>query len=104
METLPPSKQEKIELPTGVCIDSVQLEVCIAELGQQTEYGFCDPIATYMEMFFNLNDRSNFLLHNQTRYVHVWLPTIASMSWLKHSQAASLSQLLEWLIWNYNIT
>ena len=51
LETLPPSKQEIIELPTDVCIDSVQLEVCIAELGQQTESGFCDPIATYMEMF-----------------------------------------------------
>ena len=33
LETLPPSKQQTIELPTDVCIDSVQLEVCIAELG-----------------------------------------------------------------------
>jgi len=33
LETLPPSKQETIELPTDVCIDSVQLDVCIAELG-----------------------------------------------------------------------
>ena len=81
-----------------ICIDSVQLEVCIAELGQQTESGFCDPITMYMEMFFSLNDRSTCLLHNQTHYVHAWLPAIASVSWLKHSQAASLSQLLEWLI------
>ena len=98
LETLLPSKQETIELPVDVYIDSVQLEVCIAELGQQTKFGFCDPIATYMEMFFSLNDRSNCLLHNQTHYVHVWLPTIASVSWLKHSQATSLSQLLDWLI------
>ena len=52
METLPPSKQETIELPVDVCIDSLQLEACIVELGQQTKSGFCDPIATYMEFFF----------------------------------------------------
>ena len=33
LETLPPSKQETIELPVDVCIDSLQLEVCIEELG-----------------------------------------------------------------------
>ena len=104
METLPPSKQETIELHVDVCIDSVQLEVCIAELGQQTESGFCDPIAMYMEMFFSLKDRSDRLLHNQTHYVHVGLPAITSVSWWKHSQAASWSQLLEWLTWHYSIT
>ena len=104
LETLPPSKQETIELPVDVCIDSVQLEVCIAELGQQTESGFRDPIAAYMEMFFSLTDRSNCLLHNQTRYVHVWLPAFTSLSRLKHSQTTSLSQLLDWLIWHYNVT
>ena len=104
LETLLPSKQEIIELPVDVCIDNVQLEVCIAELGQQTESGFYDPIATYMEMFFSLNDRSNYFLHNQTHYVHAWLPAITSVSWWKHSQATSFSHLLEWLIWHYNIT
>ena len=104
LETLPPSKQETIELPVDVCIDSVQLEVCIAELGQQTESGFCDPIATYMEMFFSLTDRSSCLLHNQAHYVHVGLPVIASAIWLKHSQAAFFSDLLEWLIWHFSIT
>ena len=64
LETLPPSKQEIIELPTDVCIDSVQLEVCIAELGQQTESGFSDPIAAYMEMFFSFTDRSKCLIHS----------------------------------------
>lgn len=98
LETLSPSKQEIIELPTDVCIDSVQLEVCIADLGQQTESGFCDPIATYMEMFFSLIDRSGCLLHDQAHYVHEGLPAITSVSWWKHSQAASSSDLLEWLI------
>ena len=104
METLPPSKQETIELPIDVCIESVQLEVCIAELGQQTESGFCDPIAMYMEMFFSLTEKSNCLLHDQTHYVHVGLQAIASVIWLKHSQAAFFLDLLEWLTWHYNIT
>jgi len=104
LETLPPSKQETIELPTDVCIDSVQLEVCIAELGQQTESGFRDAIAMYMEMFFSLTDKSNCLLHDQTHYVHVGLPVIASVIWLKHSQVVFFSDLLEWLIWHYSIT
>ena len=97
-------KEQKVRLPMDICIDSLQLEACIEELGQQTESGFFDPIATYMEIFFSLNDRSNCLLHNQTRYVHVSLSTFTFVSWLKHFQAASLSQLLDWLIWNYNIT
>ena len=97
-------KQEIIDLPLEVYIDNVQLEVCIVELGQQSESGVCDPIAMYMEMFFSLTNKSNCLLHDQTHYVHVSLPAIASMSWLKHSQAASLSQLLDWLIWHYIIT
>ena len=33
LETLPPSKQETIELPVDICIDSLQLETCIEELG-----------------------------------------------------------------------
>jgi len=33
LETLPPSKQETIEVPVDVCIDSLQLEVCVEELG-----------------------------------------------------------------------
>ena len=81
-----------------VCIDSVQLEVCIAELGQQTESGFSDPIATYMEMFFSLTDRSSCLIHSQIHYVHEGLPAIASVIWLKHSQAAFFSDLCEWFI------
>ena len=36
LETLPPSKQETIGLPLDICIDSLQLEVCVEELGQQT--------------------------------------------------------------------
>ena len=51
LEILPPSKQETIELPVDVCIDSLQLAVCVEELGQQTESGFFDPIVTYMEYF-----------------------------------------------------
>ena len=104
LETLPPSKQETIELPVDVCIDSLQLEVYVEELGQQTESGFFDPIVAYMDFFFSLNDRSDCLLHNQTRYLHVWLSAFTSVSWLKHFQATSLSQLLDWLIWHYNIT
>lgn len=104
MEILSPSKQEIIELPTDVCIDSVQLEICIAELGQQTELVFRDPIAMYMEMFFSLIDRSGCLLRDQAHYVHEGLPTITSVSWWKHSQSASFSGLLEWLIWHFSIT
>ena len=74
------------------------------ELGQKKKSDFCDPIATYMEIFFSLNDRSNCLLHNQTRYVHVWLSAFTFVSWLKHFQAASLSQLLDWFIWHYSVT
>jgi len=33
LETLPPSKQETIGLPVDVCIDSLQLEVYVEELG-----------------------------------------------------------------------
>lgn len=104
LETLPPSKHEIIELLTDVCIDSVQLEVCVAELGQTTESGFYDPIAMYMEMFFSLIDGSGCLLHDQAHYVHEGLPAITSVSWWKHSQAASFSALLEWLIWHFSIT
>ena len=49
LETLPPSKQETIELPVDVCIDSLQLAVCVEELGQKTESGFFDPIFAYMK-------------------------------------------------------
>lgn len=87
-----------------VCIDSLQLAVCVEELGQQTESVFFYPIVAYMEYFFSLNDKSDCPLHNQTRYVHVWLSAFTFVSWLKHFQAASLSQLLDWLIWHYNIT
>lgn len=97
-------KVQKVRLPVDICIDSLQLEACIEELGQQIEFGFFDPIAVYMEIFFSLNDRSDCLLHNQIHYVHVWLPAFPSVSWLKHFKAASLSQLLDWLIWHYNIT
>jgi len=104
LEILPPSKQEIIELPTDVCIDSVKLEICIAELGQPTESGFRDPMATYMEMFFSLIHRSGCLLHDQAHYAHEGLPAITSVSWWKHSQVASFSGLLEWLIWHFSIT
>ena len=104
LETLPPSKQEIIELPVDICIQSLQLEACIEELGKQIEFGFFDPIAVYMEKKISLSDRSDCLLHNQTRYVPIWLSAFTSVSWWKHSQAASLSQLLDWLIWHCSIT
>ena len=80
LETLPPSKQETIELPMDVFIDSLQLEACIVELGRQTKSSFYDPISMYTEIFFSLNDRSNCLLHNQTCYVHVWLSKFTFVS------------------------
>ena len=80
LETLPHSKQETIELPVDVCIDSLQLEACIVELGQQTESGFCDPITTYMEFFFSLNDKSDCLSHNQIQFVHGWLSEFTFVS------------------------
>lgn len=104
LEILPPLKQEIIESPTDVYIDSVQLEVCLAELGQPTESSFCDPIAAYMDMFFSLIDRSDCLVRDQAQYVHEGLPVIASVSWWKHSRATSFSGLLEWLIWHFSIT
>ena len=104
LEILPPSQQEITDLPTDVYIDSVQLEVCIAELGQPKESGFRDPMATYMEMFFSLIDGSSCFLCDQDHYVHERLPAITSVSWWKHSQAASFSGLFEWLIWHYSIT
>ena len=105
LEILPPSQQEITDLSTDVYIDNVQLEVCVAELGQPTESGFCDPIAAYMDTFFSLIDRSGCLVHDQAQYVHEGLPTITSVSWWKHSQAAaSFSGLLEWLIWHFRIT
>ena len=32
-----------------IFIDSLQLEACIEELGQQTKSGFFDPVTAYME-------------------------------------------------------
>ena len=104
LEILPPSQQDIIELPTHVYIDNVQLEVCIAELGKPTESGYRDPMATYMDMFFTLIDRSGCLFRDQAQYVHEGLPAIASVSSWKHSRAASFSGLLEWLIWHFSNT
>lgn len=104
LEIIPPSQQEIIDLPTDVYIDNVQLEVCIAELGQPTESGFRDLMATYMDMFFSLTNRSGCILRDQAHYVHEGLPTIIFVSSRKHSQAASFSGLLEWLIWHFSIT
>ena len=104
LEILPHSKQDIIEWPTDVCIDSVQLEVCIAELGQPTESSFRDPITAYMDTFFSLIDRSGCIFRDQIHYVHEGLPAITSVIWLEHSQAASFSGLLEWLIWHFSIT
>ena len=63
---------------------------------------------TYLETnsCIDLNIKLNIYvaLKNQTRYVHVWLPEFTSVSRLKHSQVASLSQLHDWLIWHYNVT
>ena len=89
LEILPPLKQELIELPTYVYIDIVQLEVCIAELGQPTESGFRDPIAAYMDMCFSLIDRSGCLFRDQAHYVHEGLPATTSVTSWKHSRAAS---------------
>ena len=104
LEILPHSKQDIIEWPTVVYIDSVQLEVCIAELGQPTESSFRDPIAAYMDTFFSLIDRSGCIFRGQIHYVHEGLPAIASVIWLKHSRTAFFSCLLEWLIWHFSIT
>ena len=103
LEILPP-QQEIVDLPIDVYIDNVQLEVCVAKLGQPTESSFRDPIVAYMDMFFSLIDRSGCLLRDQAHYAHEGLPTITSVSWWKHSQAASFSGLLEWLIWHFSIT
>ena len=48
LETLPPSKQETIGLPMDVCIDSLQLEAYVEEIGQQTWFGFYDLVVAYM--------------------------------------------------------
>jgi len=82
-------------MPVDVCIENLQLVVCVEELGQQIESGFFDPIVAYMEYFFSLNDKSDCLLHNQTRYEHVWLSSFTFVSWFKHFQVASVSQLLD---------
>jgi len=95
LETLPPSKQATIGLFMDVCIDSLQLEACVEELGQQTEIGFFDPIIAYMEYFFSLNDKSDCILPSQTHFVHVWLSTFLVVCWFRHFQAASLSHLLD---------
>jgi len=87
-----------------VCINNLQLEECIEELGKQTEPGFFDPVATYMEKKFSLNNKPDFLLHNHTHFVHVWLSAFTFMFCFKHFQASSLLQLLNWLTWHYNIT
>ena len=34
-----------------VCIDNLQLEAYVEELGQQIESGFFDPVVAYMEHF-----------------------------------------------------
>jgi len=104
LEILPPSQQAITDLPIEVYIDSVQLEVCIAELGQPTESSVRDPIAAYMDTFFSLIDRSGCILPDQAQYVHERLPAIASVTSWKFSQAASFSGLLEWLIWHFSIT
>ncbi|MCY6488437.1 hypothetical protein, partial [Actinobacillus pleuropneumoniae] len=64
LEILLPSQQAITDLPIEVYIDNVQLEVCIAELGQPTESGARDPIAAYMDVFFTLIDRSGCLVHD----------------------------------------
>jgi hypothetical protein len=104
LEILPPSQQEVIDLPTDIYIDNVQLEVCLAELGQPTESGFRDPIAAYMDMFLSLMDKSGCLFRDQGQHMHEGLPATASVSSWQHAQAASLSGLLEWLIWHFSIT
>ena len=104
LEILPPSKQEITDLPTDVYIDTVQLEVCVAKLGQPIESGFRDPMATYMNTFFSLIDRLGCLVRDQAHYVHEGLPAITSVSSWKHSRMASFSSLFEWLIWHFSIT
>ena len=104
LEILPPSQQEMTDLPIEVYIDNVQLEACVVELGQPTESDVRDPIAAYMDTFFRLIDRSGYLFRDQGHHVHEGLPASASVSWWQHSQAASLSGLLEWLIWHFSIT
>jgi len=104
LETLRLSKQETIGLPVDICIDSLLLEAYVEELGQQAWSDFYDLVVAYMEYIFNLNDKLDCLLHNQTHFVHVWLSTFPIVSWFKHSLASSLPQLLDWLVWYYNIT
>lgn len=104
LEILPPSKQEITDLPIEIYIDSMQLEVCIAELGQPTESGVRDPIAAYMDTFFSLIDRSSCLVPDQAHHEHEGLPAIASVSSWQHSQPTSFSGLLAWLIWHFRIT
>jgi len=104
LEILPPSQQAITDLPIEVYIDNVQLEVCIAELGQPTESGVRDPIAAYMDTFFTVIDRSGCLVRDQAHHVHEGLPAIASVISWQHSQTASFSGLLEWLIWHFSIT
>lgn len=65
LETLPPSKQETVYLPVDTCIGSLQLEVCVEELGKQTKSSFFDPIVTSTEYFFSVNDKSDCLSHSQ---------------------------------------
>lgn len=86
------------------CIDSLQLEVYVEELGQQIESIFFDPIVAYMDYFFSLNDKSDCLSHSQIQFVHGWLLAFPIVSWFEHFQVASLSRLLDWLIWHYNVT
>jgi len=104
LEIIPPLKQEIIDLPIKVYIDNVQLEVCLAELGQPTESGFRDPIAEYMDMFFSLMDKSGCLFRDQAHYLYEGLPATTSVTSWQHFQAASCSGLLEWLIWHFSIT
>jgi len=104
LEILLPSQQAITDLPIEVYIDNVQLEACVEKLGQPTESGVRDPIAVYMDIFFSLIDRSGCTFRDQGHHVHERLPAIAYVTSWQHSQAASFSGLLEWLIWHFSIT
>ncbi len=115
LETLPPPKGEKLRVPLDGWIngcfdlqqgcDNLQLRAYVNELVQQIEFGFYDPITTYMEYFLKLNDKPYFLLQGQRYYVYILLVEFPIMFWFKHHQrTSSLQQLLDWLIWHFSIT
>jgi len=114
LETLPPPKNKKVRLPIDGWMegcydlqrgcDNLQPRAYVNELGKQIESNFYDPIATYMEYIFKLKEKPGFLLQSQRYYGYILLVGFPTMFSFKHYQkTTSLSQLLELLVWHYNI-